>query len=58
VKLFHTRPLHFLAKKDRITASLGFSAYPKRLKKELVYGALARKNAFIMAWKKRKNMLQ
>jgi len=29
VKLFHARPLHFLAKKDRITASLGFSAYQK-----------------------------
>jgi len=27
--LFHARPLHFLAKKDRISASLGFSAYQK-----------------------------
>jgi len=30
--LVSCRPLHFLAKKDRITASLGFSAYQKRLK--------------------------
>jgi len=67
--LFHARPLHFLAKKDRITASLGFSAYQKRQKNRagalatgtLVHrrtSALAHKNAFIMAWKKRKNMLQ
>jgi len=56
----------FSPKPDRITASLGFSAYQKGRKRAgalatgtLVHrrtGALAHKNAFIIAWKK--NMLQ